>query len=198
MREELSTTVSNRSAAYSEAHDYVSALADAETVISIRRNWPKGHYRKAKALLGMDRPKDAAEAVKLGLSYEPTNTVRFSVSVFSKKLRLTRGNRNLSHSLKILKKLSQQRHNTSQGFFLLPLIVIPLFFSTHGACNLFLSKYLLQYACWITVVFRFGYRTQSQTRGYSVRYLPPRFSLTSVFPAMPYNPSSRKGKDSYQ
>lgn len=114
MREELSTTVSNRSAAYSEAHDYVSALADAETVISIRRNWPKGHYRKAKALLGMDRPKDAAEAVKLGLSYEPTNTVRFSVSVFSKKLRLTRGNRNLSHSLKILKKLSQQRHNTSQ------------------------------------------------------------------------------------
>ncbi|KAF5362409.1 hypothetical protein D9756_002661 [Leucocoprinus leucothites] len=74
MREELSTTVSNRSAAYFEAHDYVSALADAESVIAIRRNWPKGHYRKAKALLGMSRPKDAADAVKLGLSYDPNNT----------------------------------------------------------------------------------------------------------------------------
>ncbi|KAF9448932.1 TPR-like protein [Macrolepiota fuliginosa MF-IS2] len=73
MREELSATVSNRSAAYFEAHDYVSALADAETVIAIRRNWPKGHYRKAKALLGMDKPKEAADAVKLGLSYEPNN-----------------------------------------------------------------------------------------------------------------------------
>ncbi|KXN87688.1 Translocation protein sec72 [Leucoagaricus sp. SymC.cos] len=74
MREELSTTVSNRSAAFCEAQDYVSALADAETVIAIRRNWPKGHYRKAKALLGMGKPKEAADAVKLGLSYEPNNT----------------------------------------------------------------------------------------------------------------------------
>jgi translocation protein SEC72 len=81
MREELSTTVSNRSAAYFDSHDYVSALADAETVISIRRNWPKGHYRKAKALLGLGRGKDAADAVKLGLSYEPNNTVRFTIAL---------------------------------------------------------------------------------------------------------------------
>lgn len=75
MREELSTTVSNRSAAYFEAGDHVSALVDAETVIAIRRNWPKGHYRRAKALRGMGRPKEAADALKLGLSYEPTNAV---------------------------------------------------------------------------------------------------------------------------
>ncbi|KAF7771046.1 hypothetical protein Agabi119p4_7020 [Agaricus bisporus var. burnettii] len=73
MREELSTTVSNRSAAYFEAGDHVSALVDAETVIAIRRNWSKGHYRRAKALRGMGRPKEAADALKLGLSYEPTN-----------------------------------------------------------------------------------------------------------------------------
>ncbi|KAF5383644.1 hypothetical protein D9615_003821 [Tricholomella constricta] len=74
MREELSTVISNRSAAFYEAHDYISALADAEAVIQVRRNWSKGHFRKAKALLGMNKLRDAAEAVKLGLSFEPTNT----------------------------------------------------------------------------------------------------------------------------
>ncbi|KAJ2917130.1 hypothetical protein MD484_g3288, partial [Candolleomyces efflorescens] len=73
MREELSTVVSNRSAAYFDQADYISALADAETVISLRRNWPKGHFRKAKALLGMQKTRDAAEAVRLGLSFEPQN-----------------------------------------------------------------------------------------------------------------------------
>ncbi|KAF7345393.1 Translocation protein sec72 [Mycena venus] len=73
MREELSTVVSNRSAAFLEARDYISALADAEMVISLRRNWAKGHFRKAKTLVAMDRPKDAAEALKLGLAFEPSN-----------------------------------------------------------------------------------------------------------------------------
>ncbi len=77
MREELSTAISNRSAAYFDVHDYISALADAETVIAIRRNWSKGHFRKAKALLGLGRLREAADAVRLGLDYEPTSTVRF-------------------------------------------------------------------------------------------------------------------------
>uniref|UniRef100_A0A8H7XW02 Translocation protein sec72 n=1 Tax=Psilocybe cubensis TaxID=181762 RepID=A0A8H7XW02_PSICU len=73
MREELSTAISNRSAAYFDLHDYISALADAETVISIRRNWSKGHFRKAKALLGLGRYREAADAVRLGLDFEPTS-----------------------------------------------------------------------------------------------------------------------------
>ncbi|KIM44787.1 hypothetical protein M413DRAFT_442748, partial [Hebeloma cylindrosporum] len=73
MREELSTAISNRSAAYFDLRDYVSALADAETVIAIRRNWSKGHFRKAKALLGLGRFREAAEAVRLGLDFEPTS-----------------------------------------------------------------------------------------------------------------------------
>jgi translocation protein SEC72 len=79
MREELSTVISNRSAAYYESHDYISALADAETVISIRRNWSKGHFRKAKALLGLGKFKEAADAVKVGLSFEPANAVRHDI-----------------------------------------------------------------------------------------------------------------------
>jgi hypothetical protein len=75
MREELTTAVSNRSAAYCDTRDYLSALADAETVIAIRRNWNKGHLRKAKALLGLGRFRDAADAVRLGLDFEPTSTV---------------------------------------------------------------------------------------------------------------------------
>ncbi|KAJ7498014.1 hypothetical protein B0H11DRAFT_2276148 [Mycena galericulata] len=73
MREELSTVVSNRSAAYLEARDYIAALADAEMVIQLRRNWGKGHFRKAKALVAMERLQDAAEALKLGLAFDPTN-----------------------------------------------------------------------------------------------------------------------------
>ncbi|KAK7031631.1 translocation protein sec72 [Favolaschia claudopus] len=74
MREELSTVVSNRSAAYLEGRDYISALADAEMVIALRRNWTKGHVRKAKTLVAMGRLPEASEALKLGLSYEPANT----------------------------------------------------------------------------------------------------------------------------
>lgn len=78
MREEMSTAISNRSAAYFDMQDFVSALADAETVISIRRNWSKGHFRKAKALLGLGRYREAADAVRLGLSFEPNSNVCFS------------------------------------------------------------------------------------------------------------------------
>jgi len=74
MREELSTAISNRSAAYFDLRDYTSALADAETVIAIRRNWSKGHFRKAKALLGLGRFRESAEAVRLGLDFEPTSS----------------------------------------------------------------------------------------------------------------------------
>ncbi|KAJ7708936.1 hypothetical protein B0H17DRAFT_1031286 [Mycena rosella] len=73
MREELSTVVSNRSAAYLESRDYIAALADAEMVIQLRRNWGKGHFRKAKTLVAMERLEEAAEALKLGLAFEPSN-----------------------------------------------------------------------------------------------------------------------------
>jgi len=75
MREELSTVISNRSAAFYESHDYISALADAEVVLQLRRNWGKGHFRKAKALQALGQIADACEAIRLGLSFEPGNQV---------------------------------------------------------------------------------------------------------------------------
>lgn len=75
MREELSMILSNRSAAFFEAGDFVSALVDAETVISLKRPWSKGHFRKARSLMKLERYQDAKDAIQLGLSFEPTNPV---------------------------------------------------------------------------------------------------------------------------
>ncbi|KAI0695336.1 hypothetical protein C8T65DRAFT_584372 [Cerioporus squamosus] len=76
MREEVSMILSNRSAAFYEAGDYLSALVDAETVIQLKRPWSKGHFRKARALMKLDKFAEAKEAIQLGLSYEPNNQVR--------------------------------------------------------------------------------------------------------------------------
>jgi translocation protein SEC72 len=76
MREELSAILSNRSAAQFEAGDLLGALVDADHVIQLRRNWSKGHFRKAKALMAMDRHKEARDAIDLGLAFEPNSTVR--------------------------------------------------------------------------------------------------------------------------
>ena len=75
MREELSTILSNRSAAYYELGDYVSALTDAETVIQLKRPWSKGHFRKARALMKLEKYQEARDAIQLGLSFEIGNVV---------------------------------------------------------------------------------------------------------------------------
>lgn len=75
MREELSTVLSNRSAAYLESGDYIGALVDAEAVINFKRPWSKGHFRKAKALIKLERYHEARDAIELGLSFEPGNAV---------------------------------------------------------------------------------------------------------------------------
>lgn len=79
MQEELSTVLSNRSAAYAANADYVASLVDADVVIQLKRPWSKGHFRKAKALLGLGYLQEAKEAIQLGLSFEPTNAVSYYV-----------------------------------------------------------------------------------------------------------------------
>lgn len=74
-REELTLVVCNRSAAFYAAGDYLSSLIDAEVVISLKRPWSKGHYRKGRALLALGDLEGAMEAVTLGLQFEPNNQV---------------------------------------------------------------------------------------------------------------------------
>ncbi|KAG8945603.1 hypothetical protein FRC04_000650 [Tulasnella sp. 424] len=71
VRDEMAIVVCNRSAAFAAAEDYVSALVDADVVIQLKRPWSKGHFRKAKALVGLQRFEEARDAVMLGLQFEP-------------------------------------------------------------------------------------------------------------------------------
>lgn len=94
MREELSTILSNRSAAYYELGDYVSALTDAETVIQLKRPWSKGHFRKARALMKLEKYQEARDAIQLGLSFEIGNVVclQFMKALFEYWLMYLSGN----------------------------------------------------------------------------------------------------------
>lgn len=74
-REEISTVLSNRSAAHLSAGDYIPALVDADVVISLRKPWTKGHFRKAKALVALQCFEEAKEAIAAGLQFEPENKV---------------------------------------------------------------------------------------------------------------------------
>jgi len=79
LREELSTVLSNRSAAYFENGDLVSAITDADTVIQLKKPWSKGHFRKAKALIAIGLLEQAKEAVQYGLQFDPTNVEMMGV-----------------------------------------------------------------------------------------------------------------------
>lgn len=80
MRDELSMVLSNRSAAYFEMGDYISALVDAEAVIQIKKPWSKGYFRKAKALMQLHSYQEAKETLEIGLTFEPENNVRILLS----------------------------------------------------------------------------------------------------------------------
>eukprot|EP00667_Euglena_gracilis_P001817 EG_transcript_1817 len=66
---------SNRSAAYFALPDYKSALQDAETVLRLKPDWPKGYSRKGAALVGCKMLPQAIEAYREGLKYDPTNSL---------------------------------------------------------------------------------------------------------------------------
>ncbi|KAI9316032.1 hypothetical protein BX666DRAFT_1954080 [Dichotomocladium elegans] len=70
VREELSPVLSNRSAAHLALRNFVDALVDAETVTQLKREWSKGWFRKGKALWGMGRAQEAADAFQTGLRFD--------------------------------------------------------------------------------------------------------------------------------
>ncbi|GAA5803034.1 hypothetical protein EDC94DRAFT_693268 [Helicostylum pulchrum] len=70
VREELAPVLSNRSAAYLSLENYVEAYVDAEMVTRLKREWSKGWFRKGKALVGLGRVAEAAEAFETGLRFD--------------------------------------------------------------------------------------------------------------------------------
>ena len=59
----------------------VSTLYAQVNVIQLKRPWSKGHFRKARALMKLNRYTEAKEGIQLGLSYEPNNQVRILTQV---------------------------------------------------------------------------------------------------------------------
>lgn len=70
VRDELSTVLSNRSAAHLALKNYVDALVDAEMVTRLKKDWSKGWFRKGKALWGLGRAEEASEAFETGLRFD--------------------------------------------------------------------------------------------------------------------------------
>ncbi|KNC51561.1 uncharacterized protein AMSG_07461 [Thecamonas trahens ATCC 50062] len=62
---------SNRAAAYAKLGEHGKALADAETVIALKPDWPKGYSRKGTALMFLDRPEEAYDAFFAGTQVDP-------------------------------------------------------------------------------------------------------------------------------
>ena len=54
--------LSNRCHAYASLDQYQEALADAEHVVDLRPDWPKGYFRRGRALYGLGHYEDAAVA----------------------------------------------------------------------------------------------------------------------------------------
>jgi len=65
---------SNKSAAHAGAKEFDKALASADQCIKLNSKWPKGYYRKAVALMGLNRNEEAIAVLNKGLTQDPANT----------------------------------------------------------------------------------------------------------------------------
>jgi len=64
---------SNRSAAHAGNKEFDKALAAADQCIKLNPKWAKGYYRKAIALLALNRNDEAIATINKGLSHDPGN-----------------------------------------------------------------------------------------------------------------------------
>ena len=52
---------------------FVNSLADAEACVELKKQWSKGHYRKAKALQAFGKLDEAKMTVETGLTCDPND-----------------------------------------------------------------------------------------------------------------------------
>lgn len=64
---------SNKSAAHVGNKELDKALAAADQCIKLNAKWAKGYYRRAVALMALNRNQDAIDTLNKGLSVEPGN-----------------------------------------------------------------------------------------------------------------------------
>ncbi|CAL5222224.1 g4557 [Coccomyxa viridis] len=64
---------SNRSASYASLQQYEEALTDAEKVVELKPDWPKGYSRLGAAAIGLGDTEQAKAAYEKGLEVDPAN-----------------------------------------------------------------------------------------------------------------------------
>jgi translocation protein SEC72 len=72
-RDETVLILASRSTASFLMRDFVNSLADAEACVELKKQWSKGHYRKAKALQAFGRLEEAKRVVEMGLTCDPND-----------------------------------------------------------------------------------------------------------------------------
>jgi translocation protein SEC72 len=72
-RDESVLILASRSTASFLLGDFVNSLADAEACVELKKQWSKGHYRKAKALQAFGKLEEAKKAVEMGLTCDPND-----------------------------------------------------------------------------------------------------------------------------
>lgn len=63
----------NRANCYLELEDYEECINDCNKAISIDASYPKSYFRKAKALMYVERLDEAIETIKEGISLDGEN-----------------------------------------------------------------------------------------------------------------------------
>jgi len=58
------TLYANRAATLCQLNKFTKALQDADKSLSLKPEWPKGQYRRAQALVGLERGSEALEALE--------------------------------------------------------------------------------------------------------------------------------------
>lgn len=81
VRDEAAIVLCNRSTSYYATGSFAQSLADADVVARVKPSWVKGHYRKARALMYMDRLEEAKIALGLGLMYANRGAFFFFLSL---------------------------------------------------------------------------------------------------------------------
>jgi translocation protein SEC72 len=76
-REELATNLSNRCAAHAALGNHIEALCDAGAITKIKTGWPKGYFRKGKALVALGAYQEAKDTYLVGLDFLPDEKASF-------------------------------------------------------------------------------------------------------------------------
>ncbi|XP_032898292.1 tetratricopeptide repeat protein 31 [Amblyraja radiata] len=82
----------NRSYCYERLQQYSRALSDAHTALTLNPSWPKGYFRKARALAGVKKYAEAIEAFQQVLEIDDScEDAEFELLQIQTKLMMERG-----------------------------------------------------------------------------------------------------------